>query len=187
MAAASHRRAREHRAATPAGPGMQKVVTDKASFVLYVPKGWKVQEAAEGQAIQVIASDPSGRSSVFFSTGAAPQGENAAALAKREAAKLGRTAQDLEIRSAFASRDGSSLVFDGSYSPPEAGENRVPFVGVPAGGPIRLCPHRGAGRPAHCDEAHASHRPVQHPRHEGRRRPRGRGGPCPRCRWFPTA
>jgi hypothetical protein len=109
-------------AATPAGPGMQKVVTDKASFVLYVPKGWKVQEAAEGQAIQVIASDPSGRSSVFFSTGAAPQGETVTALAKREAAKLGRTSQDMEIRSAFASRDGSSLVFDGTYSPPKRGK-----------------------------------------------------------------
>jgi hypothetical protein len=110
------------REAAPAGPGMQKVVTDKASFVLYVPKGWKVQEAAEGQAIQVIASDPSGRSSVFFSTGADPQGANVTSLAKREAAKLGRASPDLEIRSALASRDGSSLVFDGTYSPPKRGK-----------------------------------------------------------------
>jgi len=110
------------RAATPAGPGMQKVVTDKASFVLYVPKGWKVQEAAEGQSIQVIASDPSGRSSVFFSTGADQQGGGVTSLAKREAAKLGRAAPDLEIRSALASRDGSSLVFDGTYSPPKRGK-----------------------------------------------------------------
>jgi len=110
------------RATTPAGPAMQKIVTDKASFVLYVPKGWKAQEAADGQALQVIASDPSGRSSVFFSTGAAPQGENVTALAKREAAKLGRAARDLEIRSAFASRDGSALAFDGTYSPPKRGK-----------------------------------------------------------------
>ena len=110
------------RAATPAGPGMQKVVTEKASFVLYVPKGWKVKESAEGQALQVTASDPSGRSSVFLSAGAAPQGENATTLAKREAAKLGRAAQDLEIRNAFASRDGSTLVFDGTYSPPKRGK-----------------------------------------------------------------
>ena len=104
------------------GPGMQKVVTEKASFVLYVPKGWKVKESAEGRALQVTATDPSGRSSVFFSTGAAPQGESAAALAKREAARLGRAAGDLEIRSALASRDGSTLVFDGTYSPPKRGK-----------------------------------------------------------------
>ena len=110
------------RAATPAGPGMQKVVTQQASFVLYVPKGWKAQESTDGQALQVTASDPSGRSFVFFSTGAAPQGENVTALAKREAAKLGRAARDLEIRSAFASRDGSSLTFDGTYSPPKRGK-----------------------------------------------------------------
>ena len=104
------------------GPGMQKVVTEKASFVLYVPKGWKVKESTEGKALQVTATDPSGRSSVFFSTGAAPQGENASALAKREAARLGRAAGDLEIRSALASRDGSTLVFDGTYSPPKRGK-----------------------------------------------------------------
>src|SRR5512137_1494449 len=75
------------RAATPAGPGMQKVVTQQASFVLYVPKGWKAQEAADGQALQVTASDPSGRSLVFLSAGAASQGEKVTALAKREAAK----------------------------------------------------------------------------------------------------
>ncbi len=116
------RQVKTTREATPAGTGMQKVVTDKASFVLYVPKGWKAQEAAVGQAIQVTASDPSGRSSVLFSTGAAPQGENAATLAKHEAAKLGRAARDLEIQSAFASRDGSSLVFDGSYSTAKRGK-----------------------------------------------------------------
>lgn len=109
------------RAAAPA-PGMQKVVTEKASFVLYVPKGWKVKESAEGQALQVTATDPSGRASVFFSAGASQQGENAAALAKREAVKLGRAAGDLEIRSAFASRDGATLVFDGTYSPPRRGK-----------------------------------------------------------------
>jgi hypothetical protein len=110
------------RAATPAGPGMQKVVTQQASFVLYVPKGWKAQESTDGQVIQVIASDASGRSAVFFSTGVAPQGETVTAFAKHEAAKLGRTSQELEIRSAFASRDGSSFVFDGSYSPPKRGK-----------------------------------------------------------------
>jgi len=109
------------RASAPA-LGMQKVVTDKASFVLYVPKGWKVKESAEGQSLLVTASDPSGRSAVFFSIGAAPQGESASGLAKREAAKLGRAAGDLEIRSAFASRDGSTLVFDGTYSPPKKGK-----------------------------------------------------------------
>ncbi len=110
------------RAATPAGSGMQKIVTQQASFVLYVPNGWKAQESTDGQALQVTASDPSGRSFVFFSTGAASQGENVTALAKREAAKLGRAAPDLEIRSAFASRDGSSLAFDGTYTPPKRGK-----------------------------------------------------------------
>jgi hypothetical protein len=90
------------RSSTPAGPTMQKVVTQQASFVLYVPKGWKAQESTDGQALRVTASDPQGRSSVFFSTGAA--------------------ARDLEIRSAFASRDGSSLAFEGTYSPPKRGK-----------------------------------------------------------------
>ena len=133
------------RAATPAGPGMQKVVTEKASFVLYVPKGWKVKESAEGQALQVTASDPSGRSSVSFSTGAASQGENVTALAKREAAKLGRAARDLEIRNAFASRDGSTLIFDGTYSPPKRGKTEFRSWANSAGRGGNLRPHRGAG------------------------------------------
>ena len=124
-------------AATPVGTGMQKVVTDKASFVLYVPKGWKVQEASQGQSIQVIASDPSGRSSVFFSTGEAQQGENAAALAKREAAKLGRTARDLEIRSAFISQTAHR-----SYS---TGPTRRRSGGKPSSVPGYPC--RGANPP----------------------------------------
>lgn len=105
-----------------AAPGMQKVVTEKATFVLYVPKGWKAVEGTEGAARTVRASDTSGRSVVFFSTGAAPQGENAAALAKRANAGLGRQAGDLAIRSAFSSRDGSALVYDGVYTPPKRGK-----------------------------------------------------------------
>ena len=101
--------------------GMQKIVTDKASFVLYAPKGWKAQESADGQALQVVATDPSGRSAVYFSTGAARQGENVTSLAKREATKLGRAAGDLEIRSAMASRDGTEMTFDGTYSPARRG------------------------------------------------------------------
>ncbi len=109
------------RAAPAVVQGMQKVVTDKASFVLYVPKGWKVSEGSEGTARYVTASDPSGRSSVFLSTGVVSRGENATALAKNANAGLGRQARDLEIRNAFASRDGSSLVYDGTYSPPKRG------------------------------------------------------------------
>ncbi|HQG84073.1 MAG: hypothetical protein GXY78_01280, partial [Deltaproteobacteria bacterium] len=105
-----------------AAPGMQKVVTEKATFVLYVPRGWKAVEGTEGAARTVRASDTSGRSAVFFSTGAAPQGENAAALAKRANAGLGRQAGDLAIRSAFSSRDGSALVYDGVYTPPKRGK-----------------------------------------------------------------
>jgi len=36
------------------------VVTQQASFVLYVPKGWKAQELTNGQTIQVTARTPRG-------------------------------------------------------------------------------------------------------------------------------
>ena len=109
-------------ASAPAGQGMQKVVTKQATFVLYVPKGWKVTEGSEGATRYVLASDPSGRSSVFFSTGTVSQGENTTALAKNANAVLGRQSKNLEIRNAFTSRDGSSLVYDGTYSPPKRGK-----------------------------------------------------------------
>ena len=125
------------RAATPAGPGMQKVVTQQASFVLYVPNGWKAQESTDGQALQVIASDPSGRSFVFFSTGAASQGENVTALAKREAAKLGRAARTW--RSGAPSRPVTDR------RSPSTGPTRLRSGGRPSS--ARGCPCRGANPP----------------------------------------
>jgi hypothetical protein len=44
------------------------------------------------------------------------------ALAKREATKLGRAAGDLDIRGAMASRDGTELTFDATYSPARRGK-----------------------------------------------------------------
>ena len=86
--------------------GMEKVVTKKATFVLYVPKGWKASEGSDGPARHVTATDPTGKSVALFSTGTVSQGENPTALAKRANASLGRQAKDLEIRNAFSSRDG---------------------------------------------------------------------------------
>mgnify|MGYP001012937880 FL=1 len=108
----------------PAVKGMEKVVTKQATFVLYVPKGWKTSEGSDGGARYVTATDPSGKSAVFFSTGTASQGENPTALAKQANAKLGRQARDFEIRNAFASRDGMSVVYDGTYSPPKRGKTQ---------------------------------------------------------------
>ena len=102
--------------------GMEKVVTKQATFVLYVPRGWKAGEGIDGAARYVTATDPTGKSLVFFSTGTVSQGDNLTALAKRANANLGRQAKDLEIRNAFSSRDGSSLVYDGTYSPPKRGK-----------------------------------------------------------------
>jgi hypothetical protein len=102
--------------------GMEKVVTKQATFVLYVPRGWKAGEGSDGGARYVTATDPSGKSVVFFSTGTVSQGENTTSLAKRANASLGQKAKDLVIRNAFASRDGSSLVYDGTYSPAKRGK-----------------------------------------------------------------
>ncbi len=111
-------------AAAPAGQGMQKVVTKQATFVLYVPKGWKTSEGSDGPARYVTAADPSGKSAVFFSTGTAAQGTTTTSLAKQANAGLGQKAKDLEIRNALASRDGSSLVYDGTYSPAKRGKTQ---------------------------------------------------------------
>ncbi len=109
---------------TPPVKGMQKVVTKQATFVLYVPKGWKVSEGSDGAARYVTATDPSGKSAVFFSTGSVTQGATTTSLAKQANMGLGRQAKDLEIQNAFASRDGSSLVYDGTYSPPKRGKTQ---------------------------------------------------------------
>ena len=111
-------------ASSPAGQGMQKVVTKQATFVLYVPKGWKVTEGSDGAARYVTATDPSGKSAVFFSTGSVTQGATTTSLAKQANTGLGRQAKDLEIQNALASRDGSSLVYDGTYSPPKRGKTQ---------------------------------------------------------------
>ncbi len=98
--------------------GMQKVVTSHASFVLYVPAGWKSTEDVQGMFRTLTANDPANQSRVIFSVGVTPQGATAQSLARQAMSTLSRERRGLELRSASASHDGARLVFEGTFDGP---------------------------------------------------------------------
>lgn len=109
-------------AAAPSPAGMQKLVTEKASFVVYVPKGWKVVEAPGEEGLIMTATDPSGGREVSLAHGASPASGDVVALAKRFIARTGKKYPDLQIANSRISREKSRVVYDGSYSHPKTGK-----------------------------------------------------------------
>lgn len=114
--------------------GMRKIVTEKASFVAYVPEGWRAVEGAEEGARYLSASDPGGRSEVVLAIGTGPFQGDAIGAARAILEKVGRHLPDLEIANARITPDRRKVVFDGVYSHPQKGRREFrSWVGVDQG------------------------------------------------------
>jgi len=97
------------------GPTMVKTVTEQASFVLYLPEGWKASEKTEEGYRWVAVRDAKGTSGGTLATGVSPAGEDIVAVAAWFLGKLGRKPGDAEIREAKVSSDKGRMLFSGSY------------------------------------------------------------------------
>ncbi len=107
---------------TLAPAGMQKIVTEKASFVVYVPQGWKAVESAEEDARLITASDPVRKSEAVLAIGTQPYLGDVFGAGKAVLEKAGRRYPDLQISNLKVTRDQKKLVFDGTYTHPQKGK-----------------------------------------------------------------
>jgi hypothetical protein len=121
-------------AAAHAPAGMQKFVTEKASFVVYVPKGWKAAESSEEEALLLTAFDPGSRSEALMAIGTQPYLGDAVGATKAVLEKTGRRYPDLQIANSKTTRDKKRVVFDGSYTHPQKGKREFrSWLGVDGG------------------------------------------------------
>ncbi len=95
---------------------IQKFVTEKASFVVYMPKGWKATEGEQDGVRTLTVSDPKGACVATMHVGASPAAGDAVAQAAYFAARLGKSGE-VQIASARCTPDRARVVFDGTYAP----------------------------------------------------------------------
>lgn len=102
----------------PAGPEMTKLVSEQGNFVVYLPKGWKARESAQGGVRTLYVLDASGSYSGAVLTGLNPAGSSAKELAGLFVGRIGGTFPDLRLGKAMGSRDGSRVMFEGVFTGP---------------------------------------------------------------------
>jgi len=105
-----------------AEPRMKKDVTDQASFVVYLPEGWKSTESLESGCRILTVSDATGKFESAVHYGISPVGDNALALSKVLIAKVAGQYPDLHVREGKRTKEWSKIVFDGSYTHPQKGK-----------------------------------------------------------------
>ena len=98
-----------------AGP-FKKHVTERATFVLYVPEGWKASEGDQGNFKTLFVNDPNGRYGVAMFYGVSPTGKDVIALASLFAKRILNQFPDLVLSKVMISRDKGRVVFDGVYT-----------------------------------------------------------------------
>ncbi len=98
------------------GQPMKKYVTEQATFVLYMPEGWRASEGVQGNFKTIFVTDPSGLyiSAMFY--GISPTGKDVMALARLFASGIHKQYTDLNIPRAMASPNKKKVVFDGIYT-----------------------------------------------------------------------
>jgi hypothetical protein len=98
------------------GKPMKKYVTQQATFVLYMPEGWKASEADQGSFKTLFISDPSGLYGVAMFYGLSPTGNDVLALASLFTNRIRTQFPDLVIPKAMVSRDWKRVAFDGIFT-----------------------------------------------------------------------
>ena len=98
------------------GQPMKKYVTEQATFVLYMPEGWKAMEGVRENFKTLLATDATGlyTSAMFY--GISPTGKDVLALAGFFANGMRNQYADLNIKKTRVSRDKKKIVLDGVYT-----------------------------------------------------------------------
>ena len=99
-----------------AGKPMKKFVTEQATFVLYMPEGWKASEGDQGKFKTLLVNDPSSLYSAAMFYGSSPTGKDVLALASFFANNIRKQLPDLNIVKVMASPDKKKVVFDANYT-----------------------------------------------------------------------
>jgi hypothetical protein len=99
-----------------AGPTMKKYVTEQATFVLYMPDGWKASEGDQGKFKTLFVNDPSGLYSAAMFYGSSPTGKDVLALAGFFANNIRRQLPDLNVVKVMTSPDKKKVVFEALYT-----------------------------------------------------------------------
>lgn len=95
---------------------MKKYVTEQATFVLYMPEGWKANEGDQGNFKTLFVNDPNGLYGVAMFYGVSPTGKDVIALASLFANRILNQFPDLTLPKVMVSRDKRRVVFDGVYT-----------------------------------------------------------------------
>jgi len=103
-------------AAKTAGKPMKKFVTEQATFVLYMPEGWKASEGDREKFRTLIVNDSSGLYSAAMFYGISPTGKDVLALASFFAHNIRKQLPDLNIVKVMTSPDKKKIVFDAVYT-----------------------------------------------------------------------
>ena len=98
------------------GQPMKKYVTEQATFVLYMPEGWKAMEGVRENFKTLLATDATGlyTSAMFY--GISPTGKDVLALAGFFANGMRNQYADLNIKKTRVSRDKKKIILDGVYT-----------------------------------------------------------------------
>jgi len=99
-----------------AGQPMKKYVTEQATFVLYMPDGWKASEGDQGKFKTLFISDPTGLYGVAMFYGVSPTGKDVLTLASLFANRIKQQFPDLSIPKVMLSKDRRRVVFDGVFT-----------------------------------------------------------------------
>jgi len=97
-------------------PEMKKQVTKDASFVVYAPSDWSVDEGSQDQHRTIAVSDPNQEHQVIVSLGRDADGGDAVAVAKDSIKRMSEQYPDVQITGAMTSPEKNRVVFDGTYS-----------------------------------------------------------------------
>jgi len=100
----------------PAGKPMKKYVTEQATFVLYMPEGWKASEGDQGKFRTLFVNDQSGLYSAAMFYGSSPTGKDVLTLASFFANNIRKQLPDLNIVKVMTSQDRKKVVFDAIYT-----------------------------------------------------------------------
>lgn len=112
---ATARAAETKRGSAPA-PAMKKYVSKDASFVLYIPAGWTVDEGTQGSFRTLAMRDPSAMYEAALWHGRSPAGDDVRAVVRTLLRSMATQLPKLDVRNAMISRDGKRIVLDGGYS-----------------------------------------------------------------------
>ena len=114
---------------------MKKSVTNQASFIVYLPEGWKSTELLESGCRILKVSDATGQYEAAIRYGISPVGDNVLALSKVLIAKIAGQFPDLQVLEGKRTKDSTKIVFDGSYTHPQKGNREFrSWVSVGTGG-----------------------------------------------------